>query len=399
MSTPTSESVVFETPRHGEWEALATFELSPTVKNVEGFARDLAIGQSLGTWAEGFAPLEELKRRVARVVGITPSSKKDQPHSFTVSFPLSLWHGRLDWLVKIVFGKMSFVEGVNWTDLTLKCGSQNSRKPPFSFGPAFPLTESLPSAERAPLLMGILKPAVALSDEVLCGMIREAGHAGVNIVKDDEIRHDASLEQVLRRVERVAKALDKDGLNLIYAVHFQNFSGDIKAECRQLENAGARALLMSPWIDSFHTLQQVSHHSQSLILSHPALVGSFHGSSLSPRIHPRVSLGSLPRFAGAHLSLFPSPYGSIGLPLEEAQEVAAALEKPYANEQILPTWATPSAGIKPQHAPLALRDFGPRHVLNAGTALFSWSNSDGKDPQTSGLISQNAAQFKKEMMP
>jgi 2,3-diketo-5-methylthiopentyl-1-phosphate enolase len=31
----------------------------------------------------------------------------------------------------------------------------------------------------------------------------------------------------------------------------------------------------------------------------------------------------------------------------------------------------PSAGIKPEHAPLAKKDFGKDFVLNAGTGIFS----------------------------
>lgn len=377
------------------WVARAAFELVGHGNQAKDLAEEIAIGQSLGSWSTTHATFEELSFRVARLVSEERCPDSDT-YRFTVEFPEHLWHKNLSWLVKLVFGKMSFVEGVRWTGLDLDArGPDLSTDHPFGPRHSTDAIRTLTGCPNGrPLLMGILKPAVALSDAAIAALIVEAGSAGLNLIKDDEIRHDQSLDQVLRRVETVSQALDKAGLRTLYVVHYQNFTGAPQEEARLLTNAGARAFLVCPWTDGWHAVQALRKQTDAVIATHPALAGAF-GTLRRASIAPAVSLGMLPRLAGADLSLFPSPYGRIGLPQEDAHTLAQALKAPLptgsahqrqssqhtcGNQSaesakdataILQTTPVPSAGIQPQHVAPAYRDFGPDHILNAGTAIFS----------------------------
>ena len=54
--------------------------------------------------------------------------------------------------------------------------------------------------------MGILKPNVAMSAEKIRDLYVEAAEAGIHLLKDDEIRFDENEDEILKRVELVAKA-------------------------------------------------------------------------------------------------------------------------------------------------------------------------------------------------
>ena len=94
----------------------------------------------------------------------------------------------------------------------------------------------------------------------------------------------------------------------------------------------------------------------------------------SDSIDPAVMLGTLMRAAGADLTLFPSPYGKIGLPKSATQRISEACRAPWP-ANIQPTIPVPSAGIKPEHVALACQDFGQDFILNAGTAIFASGQS------------------------
>jgi 2,3-diketo-5-methylthiopentyl-1-phosphate enolase len=99
------------------------------------------------------------------------------------------------------------------------------------------------------------------------------------------------------------------------------------------------------------------------IAAHPALAGAFYPSPHHGIAAPLL-LGKLIRIAGADLSLFPSPYGSVVMPKEENLAVRDALmDRKLPQRTVFPV---PSAGIHPGLVPLILRDFGPEVVVNAG---------------------------------
>lgn len=356
-------------PLGAEPHAFARFRIDASKYGPE-LIEDIAIGQSLGAWEESHVDAAVLREKVAKIV----STHSDGTYHWAdVAFPWNLWQGRLNWLVTILFGKMSFYEGIQLSDLrfTQDCFERGPLVGPRHGTAALRAMAGAP--EGAPMLMGILKPNVAMSSEKIASLFQEAAEAGIHLLKDDEIRHDARFEDILERVERVADAAERKNLKTIYVPHLQLDGDPSDAQLRALVDAGARALLINVWPNGLGALQRLRLRTDLVLMAHPALAGAFGIQDRSATIHPRVSLGQAMRAAGADLTLFPSPYGKLGLPKDVALAIAqTCLDRDQWKIEV--TTPVPSAGLKPEHGPAARADFGTEHVLNAGTGIFA-----GKD--------------------
>jgi len=353
-------------PLSDEPHAYALYRID-AARHDASLIEEIAIGQSLGAWDERHVEISVLESKVARIVAF---ETRDGFHWATVAFPWNLWHGQLGWLLAILFGKMSFYEGVQLADVWFQESCFGDGKlvgPSLGMGA---LRASVGVTQEVPLLMGILKPNVAMSASAIASLYEQTADAGLHIVKDDEIRHDASEKEVLERVSLVADVRACRNLKTLYAVHMQISSGISESYVRALENAGATALLVNVWTSGLGELQRLRTLTRLPILAHPALVGAFGFRESNATIHPRVTLARLLRAAGADLSLFPSPYGKLGLPREIATGVAEACltKEGWAVNETIPV---PSAGIRPEHGPMARADFGLDFVLNAGTGIFA----------------------------
>lgn len=370
---PARNSAVISSPTEQEAHALVTYRVDKNLHGAEIF-EEIAIGQTLGAWDERFTDVNTLRAKVAKII----SFREDESQLFaTIAFPVQLWHGRLSWLLALIFGKMSFyrgvtLENVSFDERCLRSGIFNGPQLGLS-----ELRERCGAAAGRPLLMGILKPNVAMSDEAVADLYCEVAHAGVHLVKDDEIRHDESLNATLRRIESVAARKAKEKLNTQYVVHAPidvAAVADLKNWCARLQSAGADALLVNVWTSGLDVLQNLRAVTKLPLVAHPALAGAMGQGLAEDSICPSVLLGSLLRAAGADLTLFPSPYGKIGLPKPTAVKIAEKCTELWSGG-IKPVIPVPSAGIKPEHVPSALEDFGDDFILNAGTAIFASGRS------------------------
>lgn len=366
-------SAIFSPINSEEPHAYATYAVLKSEHGPEIF-EEIAIGQSLGAWDERFVDPHTLQTKVAKII----QTSEDATHlRATIAFPFQLWHGQLSWLLTLVFGKMSFYRAVCFENLSFdeRCFAANTLS-----GPSLSMRElrtRVGAPAQRPLLMGILKPNVAMSATSLTELYTEVANAGVHLVKDDEIRHDAHFEETLERIEAVANVKAKNNLKTLYVAHAPwNLASiaNLKSWCERLENAGADALLVNVWTSGLNTLQSLRMATRLPLVAHPALAGALGQGLSGDSICPSVTLGSLTRAAGADLTLFPSPYGKIGLPKATTLKISEACSAPW-NETILPTIPVPSAGIKPEHVPLACNDFGRDFILNAGTAIFASGRS------------------------
>jgi 2,3-diketo-5-methylthiopentyl-1-phosphate enolase len=338
-----------------------------------GIIEEIAIGQSLGAWDASHVDIHILRSKVAKVVECVVH---DTHFDVVLAFPYSLWHGRISWLLTLIFGKMSFYSQIQLShvEFTQSCFKQNDN---LLGGPKHSIEDirkKLDSHQNRPLLMGILKPNVAMSAQQVCDLYTQAAQSGIDILKDDEIRFDASQDDVVRRVELVATQKKQKNLKTLYAVHVQITDCNYIKFIRQLEDAGADAFLINTWICGIDVLQNIRKNTTLPIFSHPALCGAFGLESNTATIHPRVTLAQLLQAAGADFSLFPSPYGKIGLSKEVALDVASHCVN-VQNNHLKGVIPVPSAGIKPEHVSSAKIDFGQDFVLNAGTSIFASQKS------------------------
>jgi 2,3-diketo-5-methylthiopentyl-1-phosphate enolase len=136
-------------------------------------------------------------------------------------------------------------------------------------------------------------------------------------------------------------------------------------KARRLVSLGANCFLLNVFSYGYGALEMLARDSQINvpIMAHPAAFG---GLSASPEygISYKVTLGTLMRAGGADMVLFPSSYGTVALPMEEAFSIRDAL----TNSSIsLPrVFPVPSAGIHPGLVPQIIKDYGKDVIVNAG---------------------------------
>ena len=95
------------------------------------------------------------------------------------------------------------------------------------------------------------------------------------------------------------------------------------------------------------------------------------------------------RLAGADLSLFPSPYGSVVMPKSQNLAVRDALiREPLPQKAVFPV---PSAGIHPGLVPLLLHDFGSDVVVNAGGGVHGHPGGAAAGGKAFGKLSMRCS--------
>lgn len=331
--------------------ATYTYDASDGAK-AEEFATQIASGQTLGflpkdsSWNEWLAKVVKLEQ-----VG-------DKQWTTVIAFPGKLFGQDIAGLVTVLFGKISFAPHIKLTELS--CDAVYAK---FWSGPRLGLSGIMQrcGVDKSPLLMAILKPGIGPAEKISDAFAELSG-AGVHIVKDDEVCIDASIEQSKRRLELVLKR--KKGKTL-YVQHLSGAS--IFENALALQKAGAEAFLFCPFTYGLEPLQRLCTSSEIKvpIFVHPAFTGPM--TTGTNHVSPAVLLGTLMRWCGADAVLYPSPYGSIALPKNDALALHAALTS--QSHSLTDCASVPSAGISVQHIAAIQKDFGDRVIINAGTGM------------------------------
>jgi len=217
--------------------------------------------------------------------------------------------------------------------------------------------------------MSIFKSVIGYDLANLREQFLQQALGGVDLIKDDEILFENPLTPLERRVETCIEAAREaeqtTGQKLIYFTNLTGPTSQLRANALKAINAGANGLLFNVLAYGFDALAELAADLaiNVPIAAHPAMAGAFYPSPHHGIAAPLL-LGKLTRIAGADLSLFPSPYGSVVMPKEENLAVQAALVDPAL--PMKPAFPVPSAGIHPGLVPLIVRDFGQDVVVNAG---------------------------------
>ncbi|ALC83079.1 MULTISPECIES: 2,3-diketo-5-methylthiopentyl-1-phosphate enolase [Bacillus] len=351
-------------------EVIAVYQLAAEPEKLEKKAEDIALGLTVGSWTN--LPLleqEQLKKHKGRVVEIKeigetlPSGKKlSEIH---IAFPSDNFSNDLPAILTTTFGKLSLDGEIKLLDLKLDPELENDFP-----GPRFGIKgirEKLGIYDR-PLVMSIFKGIIGRNMEYLLGQLREQALGGIDIVKDDEILFDNDLTPFEQRISEGKKVLDQvyeeTGHRTLYAVNLTGRTFDLKEKARRAKELGADLLLFNVFTYGLDVLQALREDEEIAlpIMAHPAFSGALASSEKFGLSH-HLLLGKLLRLAGADLSLFPSPYGSVAL---EKDKVLALKEELIKESTLSSVFPVPSAGIHPGLVPLLVQDFGNDCVINAG---------------------------------
>lgn len=341
---------------------LATYRFAPGVDAVKE-AHIIAVGQTAGTWDARWKPRSsDLEKHLGRVVEIR--SLEDGGSEAVVAFPAINAPEGIGTLLTMVYGKYSLSGASRVIDIRLP--------EHWGISPRFGIRgiRKITGVHERPLFMGIFKPSLGLSPGDLADILREAGEAGLDIIKDDEIMPDIPGCSAIDRVRACRPVLDAirqkrpGGGSVLYAVNLSGSGATLLARARALVEEGANALLLSAPAYGFPALEALASDPAVHVplFVHPA----FSGASSAGKAHGldwSVGLGILPSRAGADAVLYPTHYGSLPFSQEDERHIAEALFR----RGVLPV---PSAGIHPGILPRILAEYGTDVAMNAGTGIM-----------------------------
>jgi 2,3-diketo-5-methylthiopentyl-1-phosphate enolase len=348
-------------------ELIATYILHDE-KNPEKKAEEIALGLTVGSWTN-LPELEQsqLRKHKGRVVSIEGvfSEEEEEKSLIRIAYPTINFSNDIPAILTTVFGKLSLDGKIKLVDLQF----DEVLKTQFP-GPRFGidgLRDKLAVYER-PLVMSIFKGVLGKDLTFLVEQLKQQALGGVDFVKDDEILFENELTPFEKRISAGKKALqevyDQTGHRTLYAVNLTGRTSQLKDKARKAAELGADLLLFNVFSYGLDVLQELREDDEIALplMAHPAVSGALTSSQHFGFSHSLL-LGKLLRLAGADLSLFPSPYGTVALEKTLALSIASELTNEDSLKRAFPV---PSAGIHPGLVPLLIRDFGIDSVINAG---------------------------------
>lgn len=349
----------------------ATYRLYDDKADFDKKATGIAVGLTVGSWTElPEVAKQQMEKYLGKVVSVDVHDGSGEPGTryadITIAYPDLNFSRDLPALLVTVFGKLSMDGRIKLLDVQPSAEFLQALPGP-KFGAAG--VRDLLGVHDRPLVMSIFKSVIGYDLPNLREQFLQQALGGVDLIKDDEILFENPLSPLEKRVPAcigaAREAEQQTGQKLIYFTNLTGPTYELRDNARRAVEAGANGLLFNVLAYGFDALAGLAADPDIPvpIAAHPAMAGA-----LYPSPHYGISapllLGKLVRMAGADLSLFPSPYGSVVMPKEENLAVRdALLSDKLPHKKAFPV---PSAGIHPGLVPLILKDFGPEVVVNAG---------------------------------
>ncbi|MEH7354975.1 2,3-diketo-5-methylthiopentyl-1-phosphate enolase [Neobacillus drentensis] len=347
-------------------EIIATYLLHDE-RNPEKKAEEIALGLTVGSWTNlpelDQSQLRKHKGRVVSIEGL-PAVNKEQS-LLRIAYPTINFSIDLPAILTTVFGKLSLDGKIKLLDLQFDDGLKRLFP-----GPRFGiegLRQKLNVYDR-PLLMSIFKGVLGKDLNFLSEQLKQQALGGVDLVKDDEILFENELTPFEKRIAAgkavLQEVMEQTGHRTLYAVNLTGRTSQLKDKARRATELGADLLLFNVFSYGLDVLQELREDSEIALplMAHPAISGALASSPEFGFSHSLL-LGKILRYAGADLSLFPSPYGTVALEKPLTLSIANELTKEDVFKKAFPV---PSAGIHPGLVPLLIHDFGIDSVINAG---------------------------------
>ncbi|RKP57006.1 2,3-diketo-5-methylthiopentyl-1-phosphate enolase [Cohnella endophytica] len=348
----------------------ATYRLYDDKADFHKKAQSIAVGLTVGSWTDlPEAAKEQMQKHLGQVVSVDVSESSNPGERYAdieIAYPDANFSRDIPAFLVTAFGKLSMDGRIKLIDI----------RPSADFLSAFPGPKfgvqgirDLLGVHDRPLVMSIFKSVIGQELPNLREQFLQQALGGVDLIKDDEILFENPLSPLEKRVEACMSAAREaeqaTGQKLLYFTNLTGSTFQLKDNAKRAIAAGANGLLFNVLAYGFDALAELAADPDISvpIAAHPSLAGA-----LYPSMHHGISapllLGKLMRIAGADLSLFPSPYGSVVMPKAENLAVKEALLTPSLPQK--PAMPVPSAGIHPGLVPLIMGDFGPEVVVNAG---------------------------------
>lgn len=358
----------------------ATYLVHDVKGEMDKKAEGIAVGLTVGSWTDmPQIEREQLEKHKGTVLDIEQLPEDEKTNRYfgkkmtkgliKIAYPAVNFSADLPAILTTVFGKLSLDGEIKLIDLEFS--KELAAKFP---GPRLGIEgiREMLGVYNRPLLMSIFKGVIGRDLDYLKEQLRAQALGGVDIIKDDEILFDNPLTPFAERVRSSRIVLDEvfaeTGHRALYAVNLTGRTFELREKAKQAAQLGADMLLFNVFAYGLDILQSLREDEEIglPIMAHPAVSGALSSSGFYGISRPLL-LGKLLRYAGADLILFPSPYGSVAIPREDAVGIADEARK--EEHSFRKSFPVPSAGIHPGLVPLLVRDFGVDHIVNAGGGI------------------------------
>lgn len=277
----------------------------------------------LGHLGDGFLR-SEIVGRIEELTEITPETSL-----CSISYATEAGMGGLPVLLTLVMGNAGFFPDVELADIDTP-QSLDGDLP----GPRFGITGLRKMLDRPDgVLIGTaLKPLGASASE-LAATAGTMASAGIEILKEDDGLSNQPFapfaERVRRCVDAVAEGRVRSGVNCLY---FPNLTGPVDTlvdRASLARDLGADEVVVLPGPMGMDTVRILRQHPE---IGLPIAVHSAWQGGLSRAPSQALSydmlFGTLPRLAGADISIMPAFKGRFGIPPEDCGRTANALRRP-----------------------------------------------------------------------
>ncbi len=330
----------------------------------------MALEGSTGSWAKVTEDTPEVRRRLSgKLVGyyeIPTEEPCTKSAVIQLAFPISAWINNVAMMLLSIAGNcFAYSPRLRLLDVFLPENLVKNFKGPKLGIPG--LREKLGVPTR-PLSLHIIKPKMGMTPQQTADQVYQTALGGVDCAKDDEMTSDTYNnkfhERLPRVMEKVHKAKDKTGKEVVYFVSITDECSRILDRAHRAVELGANGLLVC-YSAGLSALRMIADDPE---INVPILWHPSHMIAAQPRIAWPV-FAKLARLCGADLMLTPTMWSSIPMvSLEEALRTAQVKQAPLYH--IKPIWPMPCAGVYPGLAEVIINEYGPDICIPAGGGML-----------------------------
>jgi ribulose-bisphosphate carboxylase large chain len=345
---------------------LAVYEFTGPVSDARHRAGALAVEQTIEFPAD-LVPDDDIHREIIGRIEAFDETGPDTVQ-IEVSYAVETTGFEFPQLLNVLFGNSSLLPDVKLVDVAL---------PPVLAGrigePRFGMAglREMFDAPQRPLLATALKP-MGFGPDRFAAMAYELALGGVDLIKDDHSLANQPFAEFEDRVvactDAVRRANDETGGRSVYLPSINAPHAEIDGRVAFAAEAGAGGLLVLPGITGFDQMRDLAGRDDIglPIMAHPAFLGGFVSSPTGGISHGAL-FGTLMRFAGADMSIFPSYGGRFSFSPEACTDIASACLAPM--EGFVPIGPAPGGGMTMDRIPEILDFYGNDVVLLIGGDL------------------------------
>jgi ribulose 1,5-bisphosphate carboxylase large subunit-like protein len=228
---------------------IATYKVS-TIKDLKWAAWQIATGQSVGNpnirnkWET-----DDLFEKHSCII-LNSANLNDKNGEIKIGFPIVNFDFEEDGITQLMtslFGGQLDIKHIDECKLIdIHFPSNNKIISAFK-GPKYGITglREKTKVYNKPMLLGIIKPKIITSEEILCSMVEEMIEGGCNLIKEDEIHSNPPCLPLSKRVPIIEKLIRNT--NVVYFHTVNTDSIHLFDRVKLIEDGGGNGIHINFW--------------------------------------------------------------------------------------------------------------------------------------------------------